>query len=135
MAIEVEEGKNITIGDTTSPKFIFISDDNSPDMFRFYGVSTFYDDIHVEANKDIILEDMYDPTSSGDKSLLNLKDIIEFADTVALEDVKDLILYQIKCNTEISEEGMTGKWGSAVGLTLMEINGDKLRSKAAAGEL
>ena len=71
MAIEVEEGKNITIGDTTSPKFIFISDDNSPDMFRFYGVSTFYDDIHVEANKDIILEDMYDPTSSGDKSLLN----------------------------------------------------------------
>jgi len=71
MAIEVEEGKNITIGDTTSPKFIFISDDSSPDMFRFYGVSTFYDDIHVEANKDIILEDMYDPTSSGDKSLLN----------------------------------------------------------------
>ena len=71
MAIEVEEGKNITIGDTTSPKFIFISDDNSPDMFRFYGVSTFYNDIHVEANKDIILEDMYDPTSSGDKSLLN----------------------------------------------------------------
>lgn len=69
---------------------------------------------------------------SGDKSLLNLKDIIAFADTVALEDVKEPILYQIKCNTEISEEGMTGKWGSAVGLTLMEINGDKLRSKAAA---
>lgn len=71
MAIEVEEGKNITIGDTTSPKFIFISDDSSPDMFRFYGVSTFYDNIHVESNKDIILEDMYDPDSTGNKSLLD----------------------------------------------------------------
>ena len=71
MAIEVEEGKNITIGDTTSPKFIFISDDNSLDMFRIYGVSTFYDDIHIESYKDIYLEDMYDPNSSGDKSLLN----------------------------------------------------------------
>lgn len=71
MALEVEEGKNITIGDTTSPKFIFISDDNSPDMFRFYGVITFYDDLHVETSKDIILEDMYDPNNTGDKSLLN----------------------------------------------------------------
>ena len=71
MAIEVEEGKNITIGDTTSPKFIFISDDNSSDMFRIYGVSTFYDDIHIESYKDIYLEDMYDPNNSGDKSLLN----------------------------------------------------------------
>lgn len=71
LAIEVEEGKNITIGDTTSPKFIFISDDSSPDMFRFYGISTFYDDIHVESNKDIILEDMYDPDSTGNKSLLD----------------------------------------------------------------
>lgn len=71
MALEVEEGKNITIGDTTSPKFIFISDDNSPDMFRFYGVITLYDDLHVETSKDIILEDMYDPNNTGDKSLLN----------------------------------------------------------------
>ena len=84
-------------------------------------------------NGEVLLDEPAVVTSdSGDKSQLNLKDIIEFADTVALEDVKDLILYQIKCNTEISEEGMTGKWGSAVGLTLMEINGDKLRSKAAA---
>ncbi len=71
MAIEVEEGKNITIGDTTSPKFVFISDDDSPDMFRFYGVSTFYDNLHIETGKDIILEDMYDPSDSGNKSLLD----------------------------------------------------------------
>jgi hypothetical protein len=77
MAIEVEEGKNITIGDTTSPKFIFISDDNSPDMFRFYGVSTFYDNIHVESNKDIIIEDLNNQTHSLLDKIAELESRIE----------------------------------------------------------
>lgn len=77
MAIEVEEGKNITIGDTTSPKFIFISDDNSPDMFRFYGVSTFYDNIHVESNKDIIIEDLNNQTHSLLDKIAELEQRIE----------------------------------------------------------
>lgn len=64
LALVVEEGKNITIGDTTSPKFIFISDDNSSDMFRFYGVCTFYDDLHVETGKDIIIADLNNQTHS-----------------------------------------------------------------------
>lgn len=77
LAIEVEEGKNITIGDTTSPKFIFISDDNSPDMFRFYGVSTFYDNIHVESNKDIIIEDLNNQTHSLLDKIAELEQRIE----------------------------------------------------------
>ncbi len=84
MAIEVEEGKNITIGDTTSPKFIFISDDNSPDMFRFYGVSTFYDNIHVESNKDIIIEDLNNQTHSLLDKIAELEQRIE-----ALEQALD----------------------------------------------
>lgn len=77
MALEVEEGKNITIGDTTSPKFIFLSDDDSPDMFRFYGVSTFYDDIHVESNKDIIIEDLNNQTHSLLDKIAELEQRIE----------------------------------------------------------
>ena len=77
MAIEVEEGKNVTIGDTTSPKFIFISNDNSPDMFRFYGVSTFYDNIHVESNKDIIIEDLNNQTHSLLDKIAELESRIE----------------------------------------------------------
>lgn len=77
MALEVEEGKNITIGDTTSPKFIFLSDDDSPDMFRFYGVSTFYDNIHVESNKDIIIEDLNNQTHSLLDKIAELEQRIE----------------------------------------------------------
>ena len=36
---------------------------------------------------------------SGDKSQLNLKDILEFADTVNLEDVRELLETQISYNT------------------------------------
>ena len=71
-------------------------------------------------------------SDSGDKSMLNLKDIIEFANTVALEDVRKVIEYQIQCNVDISNEGLTGKWGSAVGVTLLEVGANTLRTKAAA---
>lgn len=77
MALEVEKGKNITIGDTTSPKFIFLSDDDSPDMFRFYGVITFYDNIHVESNKDIVIEDLNNQTHSLLDKIAELEQRIE----------------------------------------------------------
>ena len=42
----------------------------------------------------------------ADRNLLNVKDIIEFADTVNLEDVKDILSRQINCNMAIAREGI-----------------------------
>lgn len=39
-----------------------------------------------------------------DKSVLNVKDILEFADTVKIEDVKDILDRQITMNSAISDE-------------------------------
>lgn len=52
---------------------------------------------------------------SGDKSQLNLKDILEFANTVDLEDVRELLETQISYNTAIAEEGLNNFWGASVG--------------------
>ena len=41
-----------------------------------------------------------------DKSSLNVKDIYEFAKTAKLEDIKDLVENQIKCNIAIANEGI-----------------------------
>ena len=49
---------------------------------------------------------------SGDKSQLNVKDILDFANTVELEDVQTVLEMQIKCNSAISEEGLTNTWGA-----------------------
>jgi L-cysteine desulfidase len=77
---------------------------------------------------DIQLED------SGDKSQLNIKDILAFANTVELEDIEDIISKQIEYNTAISEVGLTQNWSSQVGQTLMLIanNDVRIRARAAA---
>lgn len=41
-----------------------------------------------------------------DKSLLNVKDILEYAESVNLEDIYPVLSHQIACNTAISEEGL-----------------------------
>ena len=74
---------------------------------------------------------------SGDKSQLNVKDILDFANTVELEDVQTVLEMQIKCNSAISEEGLTNTCGAAVGQTILEDEGSstlqKARAAAAAG--
>ena len=67
-----------------------------------------------------------------DKSLLNVRQIVEFANEVRLEDVKPMLERQIAMNTAISQEGLTGMYGAAVGKTMMEINGDHVEGRAAA---
>lgn len=72
----------------------------------------------------------------ADRSLLNLEDIKEFADTVELEDVRALIAEQIRCNMAIAREGMTGKYGLGIGRVIKESYSDdmltKMRSLTAA---
>ena len=46
------------------------------------------------------------PAGLTDHSLLNVKDILEFAESVEIPDVKDLIEQQIDYNMKIAEEGL-----------------------------
>ena len=74
---------------------------------------------------------------NGDKSLLNLKDILKFANTVSVEEIKELLDRQIALNSAISKEGLENDWGVEVGKTLLALDGENLRTKlkaaAAAG--
>ncbi len=48
-------------------------------------------------------------------SLLNLEDIEEFANTFDLNDLKELLDTQIKCNMAIAEVGLKGDYGIGIG--------------------
>ena len=65
---------------------------------------------------------------------LELGDIFAFAESVPLELVAPLVEQQIYYNLRIAEEGLTGRYGAAVGRTLLEGNGSdvKIRAKAYA---
>ena len=87
----------------------------------------------MEKNGEILLvaEDIV-TADSGDKSQLNLKDIVEFAETCDLADVDDLISKQIEYNTAISNEGLTNGWGTEVGRILMESGSGSVSTRASA---
>lgn len=72
-----------------------------------------------------------------DKSCLNVKDILEFANQVNIEDVKEVLERQIQLNSAIAEEGLRHEYGVQVGRTLLDVYGNdvkiRARARAAAG--
>jgi L-cysteine desulfidase len=66
--------------------------------------------------------------------MLDIEAIIDFANTVRLDDVKALIKRQIEYNSAISAEGLRGEYGANIGRVLKANYGDdiKVRAKAAA---
>lgn len=89
------------------------------------------DDKYV-LQKDIAVEDSLGFT---DRGFMNVQEIIEFADTERIEDVKDILDLQIECNVNISEEGLAGDYGANIGKVLLKTYGTddvKIRAKAKA---
>lgn len=72
-----------------------------------------------------------------DKSVLNVKDILQFANEVKIEDIKDILERQIKMNSAIADEGLKHAYGVQVGRTLLKEYGTdvkvRARARAAAG--
>ena len=67
-----------------------------------------------------------------DRSLLNVADICDFADTVEIADIEEVIDRQIEYNTAIAEEGLKGNYGANIGSTLLDAYGDDVRNRAKA---
>lgn len=66
------------------------------------------------------------------KSLLNLEDIITFANEVQITDVEKVLGRQIKYNTRIAEEGLRNPWGAQVGRVVLEEFGEDVKWRAVA---
>ena len=91
--------------------------------------------VHIEKDGEILHKvEVEGESEEGltDRSFMNLADILDFANTVAIEDIEPTIARQIEYNTAIAKEGMTGKWGSAVGKTLIDVYGDGILNRARA---
>ena len=79
----------------------------------------------------------YTPESEQEHSegpALTIEGIVDFAETVEPEDVRDTLERQIACNRAISAEGLRGDYGANVGRVLLATYGDdvKVRARAAA---
>jgi len=85
-------------------------------------------------NNQVIFEqdELLSVINSGNKELLNVKDIIEFANTVPIEDISEILKQQVEFNTRIAKEGIDNGYGTEVGRTLLESYGTDVRTRARA---
>jgi L-cysteine desulfidase len=67
-----------------------------------------------------------------DRTMLDVWAIIDFADTVRIEEIRDLIERQIEYNRAIAAEGLTGTYGANIGKVLRNGYGEDVRVKAKA---
>ncbi len=67
-----------------------------------------------------------------DKSKLTVKDILDFANCVKIEDIKETLERQISMNTAISQEGLDNNYGAQIGKTLMHVWGKGITTRACA---
>ena len=81
--------------------------------------------------------DLVDDTASVDWSHWNVKEILEFANHVNLDSVKDVIERQIELNSAIADEGLNSGYGAQIGRTILKVYGNdvkvRARARAAAG--
>lgn len=100
--------------------------------------------VHVSKNDEDITEHYRnEQVESGkslkkaDRTLLNVKDIVEFADTVDLIRIKPHLERQIQMNMAIAEEGLTNDYGATIGKILYNQGNapikDIIKGYAAAG--
>ena len=92
----------------------------------------------IEKDGDVLMEIPVDGEGESgltDRSVLNLADILDFAETVDIDDVRPTIDRQIRYNTAIAQEGLRGNYGSNIGSVLLQTYGDEsvmIRAKAMA---
>ena len=90
--------------------------------------------VHIEKDGQILQEQTlsYREEESGDKALLSVEKIVEFADKANIPDVKALLDQQIQCNMTIAEEGLVNNYGARIGQVLLKTRGNDVVTRAKA---
>ena len=102
-------------------------------MVRIAGYHT--NIICIKKDGVVLLEKEYTeaPVSQQtDRSELSVEGIIEFANTVDINDIKEVIGRQIEYKTAIAEEGLRGNWGANIGTILLKSYGNSVFNRAKA---
>lgn len=93
----------------------------------------------IQRNDDTIFEKEIIKEENGltDHSILNIENIIEYAENIPLENVEGILSRQIDYNMAIAKEGLRNSYGANIGSTLLSQNSEdihqKMRAYAAAG--
>ena len=91
--------------------------------------------IKLRKNEQVLIDREYiqgGQVEHTDHALLNVERIVEFADCVNIDEIREILDRQINCNTAIAEEGLSGQWGANIGTVLMSAYGNDVHNRAKA---
>ena len=95
--------------------------------------------VHLSRNGEVLLDKpLIDAADDPDEGMLTVEGIIDYADSVELDDVREPLERQISYNTAISDEGLKNTYGASIGRVLLQgYGGDdvhiRAKARAAAG--
>ena len=111
---------------------------SAPARSTLVRIADFHTNIVREERDGEVLRDAA-PTSEGgaaegmtDRGLLSMAGIWDFAMTVEVDDVRELLDRQIACNGAVADEGLAGDWGANIGSVMLGAYGDDVKSRACA---
>ena len=110
----------------------------SPARSALVRIADFHTNIVREERDGEVLRDVAVPSEGGsadgmtDRGVLSMEGIWDFAMTVELDDVRDLLDRQIACNGAIVDEGLAGDWGANIGSVMLGAYGDDVKVRACA---
>ena len=91
--------------------------------------------VHIEKDGEVVFDIPVEGENEEgltDRSLLDMKSIWNFINTVDFVDIKEVIGRQIEYNTAIADEGLRGDYGANIGSVLLSAYGDDVRTRAKA---
>lgn len=91
--------------------------------------------VYIEDNGNILLEQAITEPGNAldtDYEMLTIDAILDFAESVRIEDVKLLLDRQIRYNTAISVDGLKKDYGANIGSVLLSANCNDVRTRARA---
>lgn len=90
--------------------------------------------VYLAKNGKVLLDrstDQLEETYCSDRSVLNIRDIVYFAETTDLGILKPIFRPQMTLNMAIADEGMKHRYGSNIG-KIMRMLDDSAAGEAAA---
>ena len=105
------------------------------DMVRLRIANHHTNVVLIQKNQETLLELPVTESSEDhltDKSCLSIEKIVEFADCLDVNDVRESVGRQITCNMTIAAEGIHRDWGANIGSVILRRQGGLLEKKACA---
>ena len=88
--------------------------------------------VMIKKNGEPIFESTVDEEQKRERMPLTVENIVEFADTVDIADIKEVLDRQIECNMAIANAGITGDWGANIGKVYLSAYAPDISIKAKA---